>query len=190
MEIKAKVEDLGPIREKLLKMGAKKIADRHQLDVYLSPPHKTFFKTPHYLRVRQDLLNKTSSFDYHYCHRDKRQEKGSGVTTAAHEREVEVKDGAKLLTILKENLDFTENTRIEKKREVFNLDIFEIVLDQVKNLGNFIEIEMDAELADREKCEAKIIEFMAELGVPRDQFCENQGYVELMTNTSSQDWTE
>ncbi len=181
IEIKAKVEDLARVRDKVLAAGAKKVGDKHQLDVYLSPPHKTFFKTRYYLRVRQDLFGNGDSFDYKIL------EKGLGDSSVAKEKEVRVEDGKVLLSILKD-LDFTENCRIEKKREVFELDDFEVVLDKVKDLGDFIEVEMEGRSEDEPKYREIIIAFLERLGVKENQFCKDVGYVELMTNTSARDW--
>lgn len=180
IEIKAKVKNLVNLRKKILALGAKKITNKYQLDVYLSPPHKSFFKTRYYLRVRQDLINKTNSFDYHVL-------KGSGGYGTSEENEVNVADGKTLLKILK-MLDFTEICRIDKKREVFKYQDFEIVLDRVKKLGDFIEVELAGNFKDREKHEKRIIEILDKLNVNKEQYCKWGGYVELMTGTSAEDW--
>ena len=181
IEIKAKINNLAEIRDKLLAQGANKFADKHQLDVYLSPPHKSFFKTPYYLRVRNDFKTKKDVFEYIVC------KKGFGDTSVSEEKEVGVADGRQLLSILKD-LDFTENCRIEKQREVFELNDFEIVLDKVKDLGNFIEVEVDAELEDEPKERKRIVAFLNELGVSEEAFIKDGGYVELLTGTSAKDW--
>lgn len=182
IEIKAKVKNLAALRRKILALGAKKLADKHQLDVYLSPPHKSFFKTRYYLRVRQNLLNNKSSFDYHIL-------RGSGKYGISEENEVGVADGKVLLKILK-MLDFTEICRIDKKREVFQYQDFEIVLDKVKKLGNFIEVELAGNFRNREKYKKRIVELLDKLGIKKEQYCEWGGYVELMTGTSAKDWRE
>jgi len=171
IEIKAKVNNLAKLRKQVLNLGAKKIKNKHQVDLYLSPPHKSFFNTCYYLRVRQDLINKTASFDYHIL-------KSSGQYSVSKETEVEVKNGKVLLKILKE-LDFTEICVIDKKREVFQYQDFEIVLDKVKNLGNFIEVELKGSFRNREKHKNRIIEILDKLGVKSNQYCKNGGYVEL-----------
>ncbi|MAG44785.1 class IV adenylate cyclase [bacterium] len=184
IEIKAKVKSLAQLRKKILALGAKKITNKHQLDVYLSPPHKSFFRTKYYLRVRHDFLNKDKhSFDYHIFH------KGVGACSLSDEQEAGIQDGAVLLKILKQ-LDFGEICRINKQREVFKYKNFEIVLDKVKKLGNFIEVELDGQLKDEKKYTKRITNFLNKLGVKKSQFCTDQGYVELMTNTSARDWNE
>jgi len=177
IEIKARVNNLASLRKQVLSLGAKKITDKHQVDIYLSPPHKSFFNTRYYLRVRQDLINKTASFDYHVL-------KSSGKYSVCEETEVGIKDGKILLKILKE-LDFTEICTIDKKREVFRYQDFEIVLDKVKNLGDFIEIELQGNFRNRRKHKNRIIEILKKLGVKQSQYCEYGGYVELMTKTST-----
>lgn len=182
IEIKAKVKNLAALRRKVLALGATKLGDKHQLDVYLSPPHKSFFKTRHYLRVRQDLLNNESSFDYHIV-------QGTGQYSTTKETEVKVENGKVLLKILKD-LAFTEICRIDKKRELFQYQDFEIVLDKVKKLGNFIEVELEGNFQNREKHKKRIVEVLDKLGVKKEQYCEWGGYVELMTGTSAKDWRE
>lgn len=177
IEIKAKINNLTNLRQEILALGAKKITDKHQLDVYLSPPHKSFYNTRHYLRVRQDLLNKKSNFDYHIL-------KGSGKYGISEEREVGIQDGKMMLKILK-MLDFTEICRIDKKREVFKHQDIEIVLDKVKKLGNFIEAELKGNFKNREKHKKRIVKILDKLGIKKNQYCEYGGYVELMTKTST-----
>lgn len=181
IEISAKVDNLPQLKEKLLALGAKKTGDKHQFDVYLSPPHKSFFKTPHYLRVRQDLLNNKNSFEYIIC------EKGLGDSSACEENEVEIGDGWALLNIL-HRLGFKEICKVEKKRESFKLEQFEIVLDRVKKLGDFIEVEMEGKMEDEKGYSEKIRKLLSKLGVKKEQFVIDGGYVELMTGTSARDW--
>ena len=52
-----------------------------------------------------------------------------------------------MLEIMK-TLGYTDNTLVKKTRNTYTFDCFEIVIDQVKNLGLFIEVELKIEVAN------------------------------------------
>ena len=110
IEIKAKVHNISSFRKQVLNLGAKKICDKHQIDIYLSPPDKSFFdQEKYYLRVREDKISKKSRLEYHIFHKSK---DGHGVS---EETELDVSSARTLLKIFKK-LKFLEVSIIDKKR--------------------------------------------------------------------------
>ena len=108
--------------------------------------------------------------------------KGSSVLeqdTAWQEWEEEIKDPESLQKLMLSN-GFVEVVKINKKRKTYKLDGFEINIDDVENLGNFVEVEIHAE--DAEHGKEKIINFVTQtLKIPEENIVQ-KGYVKLMLN--------
>lgn len=109
-------------------------------DYYLLHPCRDFLKTDEALRVR-----KSDRFYLTY--------KGPRIdekTKTRDEIEVEVKDLYRTLEIFK-RLGFDVFAKVSKLRRIYRLGEFKICIDDVEGLGEFIEIEVEGELKDREK---------------------------------------
>jgi adenylate cyclase, class 2 len=65
------------------------------------------------------------------------------------EHETEVKDFETMQNILK-NLGFEELIRIDNEKHTFETDEYEIVLEEVKDLGLFMEVEKKTQVPDGE----------------------------------------
>jgi adenylate cyclase class 2 len=86
-------------------------------------------------------------------------------TTHCDEYEVEVDDKIQAEEILKA-LKFNKFVSVEKKRRVFSYkDSLEIALDEVSELGYFIEVETTTDFGSVEKAREKILEFTKSLGL-------------------------
>lgn len=70
------------------------------------------------------------------------------------EYEIEVSDASTLSLILN-NLGLKELVRVDCKKHVFNNDEYEIVLEEVKDLGLFIEIEKREQVTDEQVAQTK-----------------------------------
>ncbi len=158
IELKARVRDFAPIKARLKKLGAKYICEKHQIDTYYSPYKQPLVKRKgKVMRVRYDALTKRARLELHIPQND----------MAAIEHEVEVHDYQILLKVLKE-LKAKKEFVIDKRRLVYTKGRFEIVLDTVKKLGKFIEVELDgANTAANRKL---VMDFMLGLGVPKEDF--------------------
>lgn len=160
-EIKIKVEDLEKVRKTLESLNATLLKKFEQEDVYFSPPNKNFAGTlKYYLRVRS---GKNNSFDYHVAHGD--------VDT--DETEVEIENPDKLKEILSK-LDFKEDCTVKKIREEYELGKFKIVLDQIEELGFFVEIETD----DGEEYE--LIQTAKKIGLDNTNKVSGLGYPDMI----------
>ena len=171
IELKAKLNNPDKMEIKLKELEAEFIDKKHQIDTYLSPPHQSLIGKTIYLRVRHDKLSGKARFEYDIGLK----ECGASL---AEEYEVEINDPETMLTILNK-LDFVIDTVVDKKRLTYKLGNFTIVLDDVKELGRFMEIELlDTEY---EEAEQKINQLYEKLGVPKqDIFTCQQNYFDMM----------
>ena len=84
------------------------------------------------------------------------------------EKEIEVSDRNILKDII-ELLDFEQTVEVHKKRRKGNCRGYEICLDEVEELGSFIEVEKMSD-EDGEKVQNELFDFLKELGVnPEDR---------------------
>lgn len=120
------------------RMGLKRnIENEIQNDSYYIPAHRNFFETEivsEWLRIRETEINCTLNFkqwlpigakEQNYC----------------NEYETVVEDVFALKKIF-ELLDFTEIVRVCKVRNSWIYDDVEICIDEVSNLGTYIELEV------------------------------------------------
>ncbi len=162
---------------KRVKQGLGKIAKfvktSHQIDEYFNAPHRNFlsFKFPNeWLSIRNRDGKVILNYKHFYP-------ENMEITTHCDEFETEVKDEKSLRSILG-SLDFKPLMTIEKEREyyVYN-DEFEIVMDNVKELGFFIEIESLKNFGSHEETKNKLIDFARQLKIDVSN-AEPRGYIE------------
>mgnify|MGYP001563097951 CR=1 FL=1 len=148
------------IKEELKKI-TKFVKFSHHIDEYFTPRHKSFLQ-PKYpyewltLRHRDDkvLLN------YKHWYPE-----NTPNTTHCDEYETQVLDGKQLKSILRA-LNFKKFVTVEKKRATYVYkDGLEIALDEVKDLGYFIEIETIKDFGDLKKARVAIFKFARKLGL-------------------------
>lgn len=147
--------------KKLLEKSAKFIRTSNQKDTYFTPIHRSFLKVRYpyeWLSVRERSGKVILNYKHWYP-------AGAKFTEYADEYETEVKDSAQIEKILKA-VRFTKAVMVEKKRLVYEFKgKFEIALDEVKNLGFFIEIESLKDLGGPQKTHKAILEFAHTLGL-------------------------
>jgi adenylate cyclase, class 2 len=154
IEIKAQFEDKEKVKEALASLGAKEEKVKRQIDEYYSHPSRDTRKTNEYIRLRYKPGENKGVFAYHVNIAD-------GVNK---EYEVEVDNLETFKEILK-NFGFPLLGVIDKRRETFKLDQFSITFDEVKDIGNFLEIEVDGEESEIEEKRAECIEMLKKLGL-------------------------
>ena len=101
---------------------------------------------------------------------------------ACLERET-IFENAKQMEDILQYLNYHEVIRIHKVRRKCRYGDYEICLDEVENLGNFIEVEKMSE-EDGEKIQKELMQFLLTLGVTED--CQvHQGYDTLLHKKNS-----
>lgn len=169
VEVKARLEDRAKVIRKLEELGCKFGGELHQVD-HIFIPEKLIFPPPigtPVLRVRnQDgkhiLTLKISQ---------------SGRQDSL-ERELEIGDGDMMIEIIK-LLNYQKVPTVDKKRIKTRLGDMEVVIDEVKDLGEFIEVEKvvtHADPEDRMKIQKELCDFLETIGIPKEDLLVNHKY--------------
>ncbi len=144
------------LREKLAIMGAKPEGIQKHLDTYYNSPLRDFSTTDEALRIRS--VNGRSVLTY-------KGKKLDSISKTRPEFETEV-DGDSARSILVA-LGFFESGVVRKKREIFSWQGMIIALDSVEGIGEFIEVEKQAE-TNIEEHRNQIFEFLESLGIRKE----------------------
>jgi adenylate cyclase class 2 len=135
IEIQVKIENSKNLLV-FLKNKAKFISKKHQVDEYFTPAHRNFISVrpvKEWLRLR----NSSGKFliTYKNWHHDK-----DGKSHHCDEYETEIKKLNQLKKILT-TLNFKSLVVVDKTRKTWVYNDYQISLDSIKNLGDFVEIE-------------------------------------------------
>ncbi|MSU44738.1 class IV adenylate cyclase [Candidatus Nomurabacteria bacterium] len=160
VEVKARLKNREDVFQKLQDLGCKFGIELHQVDSIFIPEGVDFpppLKVP-VLRVRK------SNDQYFFTLKIPQ-----GSRQDCIERELEIKEGDKMIEVLK-LLKYQKVPTVDKKRIKTNVNGIEIVLDNVKNLGEFIEAEKIVKTSnpeDRKKMQEKLFVFLETLGISK-----------------------
>ncbi len=160
VEVKAHLKNRKEVMKKLQGLGCKFGKVLHQIDHIFIPAGLNFppvIGTP-ILRVREQ--GKKYFFTLKISQNNR---------TDSIEREIEITEGEKMIEILK-LLKWQETILVDKKRIKTNLKDMEIVLDNVKDLGEFIEAEKivtDKNNENRKRIQEELYEFLETIGVAK-----------------------
>ena len=152
VEIKARCPDVGPVRARLRREGARYIGEDHQVDTYFRVARGR-------LKLREGAIERNLIF-YHRA--DEQGPKTSRVMLEP------VAPGAGLKALLTAALGTL--VVVDKRREIYVISNVKFHLDRVENLGAFVEIEAidqdgaRGEEALREQCAY----YLALLGLPQE----------------------
>ncbi|MFH1656716.1 MAG: class IV adenylate cyclase [Candidatus Nealsonbacteria bacterium] len=160
IEIKVKIDSFESIRKNLSNFG-KVVKSIKQIDEYYVPCHRDFFaqkpKPVEWLRIRTNPDKVV--FEY-----DKSFNKEDGSQDYADEYETEISQPDELRKML-EFLDFKKVITIDKKREYWDCGNIEVCLDDVKDLGLFIEVEAKGDFEDTQKAREECERFFDKIGI-------------------------
>ena len=177
IEIKIPVdkETFQKVRQLLLEKGVQPRSNQH-VDTYFTPSHRDFLKPQfpfEWLSVRRRGDRALLCYKHWYPENQE-------IATHCDEFETIIKDPEKLEKVL-EVLNFKELVTVDKKREAFVVDNeFKVCMDEVKDLGYFIEIESESHAASVEETRNRLFEFAASIGI-NDPKMDKRGYpYELM----------
>lgn len=174
VEVKARVGDPKLVERSIIALGASPIGIETQADTYYSSPYRDLGKTDEAFRVRvQD--NK-----YFLTYKGPKMD---SLSKTRKEYEVEFNDADSMGNILS-SLGFLPVATLVKKRKMFRLGDFLISLDEVRKLGDFIEVEVS--LRDSKSHEDKlesIFRLFEKLGISRDESI-RKSYLEMILEKS------
>ncbi|MFH1294957.1 MAG: class IV adenylate cyclase [Candidatus Aenigmatarchaeota archaeon] len=132
----------------------------NQKDEYFNSPHRNFLEPEipiEWLSIRE--RDGKSVLNYKYWHRD---EHGDFTHCDEFETVLESADQARKMF---KALDFKSLITVEKKRLIFRRDGIEIALDDVKDLGYFIEVEAKEGFSSIDQAKDALFNLCNELGV-------------------------
>ena len=128
-------DNLKRVEEILKKMGARFVKKVYEIDTYFNHPSRDFAETDEALRIR--VAGGKSYLTY----------KGRKVDVQSKTREeieVEIKD-ADTAVLLLTKVGFTPVAVVKKVRIRYELGEFDICLDDVEDVGTFVEVETSGE---------------------------------------------
>jgi adenylate cyclase class 2 len=162
VEIQVEIENIKPLVDLMEKSG-KLLFSEHQIDHYYTPAHRNFAELEpinEWLRLRNS--DGKYSITYKNWHRDESKKAhhcDEYETTLGEINQVE-----KIFDVL----NFTIVVIVDKKRKAYLYKDYEIALDQVKNLGNFVEIEYKGDkVRDPDEIAKEMKRFLKNLGLGR-----------------------
>jgi predicted adenylyl cyclase CyaB len=168
---KAKFEKV----KRLLSKKAKLLGISNQIDKYYDPPHRSFISDGYpqeFLRLRK--FGRKSFFTYKRGYWNRK-----GEHTHSDEYETIVDKAQQLEKVLL-TLNFENFLTINKTRETYLVSKdFEVVLDKVKKLGYFIEVECLKTFGSREKAMDKLYQYARDLKLDPEKR-DSKGYVALL----------
>ena len=160
VEVKLRA-DHGTLRSRLGEIGAESAGTVTQVDTYYDHPGRSFEDTDEALRIRRETDESGEQAKITY--------KGplvDDVSKTREEAETEVEDGETMATII-ESVGFDPAATVTKTRERFRSGEYTVTLDTVEGLGEFVEIETEAE--EVEPAREGAIDLLERLGLDPDE---------------------
>ncbi|HBG82158.1 TPA: class IV adenylate cyclase [candidate division CPR2 bacterium] len=160
IEIKVRIKDKAPLLSFLSK-NAKFRSTNHQIDEYYTPAHRNFLEAnpvKEWLRLRDN--DGIYSLDYKNWHFEP-----DDRSSYCDEYEAKIENMGQMRKILGV-LDAKPIVIVDKMREIWDYNDYEIGIDSVVNLGDFVEIEYTGnhEKTDSKKITDEMMSFLKEIG--------------------------
>lgn len=173
-EVELKVAaDLEAVRARLEERGATVESEVVQEDTYYDAPHRSFPETDEALRVRRESSGGRTESRLTY--------KGPLVEAESKTRtEVEtgVESGEDADDILT-SLGFESVATVRKERERATLEGYTVTLDRVEGVGEFVEVETEAEEEEIEPAREGAVAILETLALDPDEQIRTS-YLELL----------
>jgi len=188
-EVEIKIKTTPALLKKIeawLKKNATFQGEELHRELYLDNPNATFFFTRpdgekdalKYLRVR--WLDLQQGFKGSVCFKDWYEDE-NGRTTHCDEFETKVADPDMMLALF-ERLGYTHKTVTAKKRKKFRFKEYEIVVDEVQDLGTFVEIEMKKQVSDFKAALHELEMFLVKKIGITEYWIQTRGYASSFRN--------
>ena len=175
VELKFPVDDLSRIEARIEQMGGIIEVPRRQIDRYYGHPARNFAETDEALRIRR--VGDQNFITY----------KGPKVDDSTKtRREIEVSlipgsAGATKIVSLLDSLGFAPVAEVTKDRRQSHVQFegfdVHVAMDEVRELGTFVELEITAKEVDIEAAKAAIAKLAEELKLSQS---ERRSYLELI----------
>jgi adenylate cyclase class 2 len=157
-----------------LQQNATLKTESFQKDNYFAPSHRNFFATkPINERLRIRESSKENSVNY-----KNRKEKDGENQNYCDEYETTIESPEAIKNIFLA-LDIKPIIVVNKQRKTFLYRDIEIALDEVDELGSFVELEMKGAFESTDEAKEKLYIVAQELGLQKD-WQDNKGYPRLL----------
>jgi adenylate cyclase class 2 len=150
IEIKLKVDHLAPVRDRLRQMGATRVGEALETNVFFDTPDRALLASDCGVRLRRSR-DHSGHEQLVITYKGPR---GEGEVKSREEIEVGVGHFDPAVTLL-ERLGYQRMLTFEKRRESWLVENCKVELDQLPHLGSFVEIECPSE-ADVHRIRAKL----------------------------------
>lgn len=168
VEVKFRIENIKEVEEKMEKM-AELIIEKTEYDIYFNSPWKDFKKSDEALRIRRDTEGTNITY------------KGPKIDSRTKSREevkLDISDYRYGVELLK-GLGFNPFGEVVKNRKIYDLEGATVTVDRVENLGEFLEIELQANDSEVDKKTEQIFSLAKKLGFSEEQSI-RKSYLELL----------
>lgn len=168
VEVKFQIENIKEVGEEVEKF-AEFIVEKTESDIYFNSPWKDFKESDEALRIREDKEGVNITY------------KGPKIDSRTKSREevkVNIDDYQSGIQLLK-GLGFTPFGEVVKNRRIYNLEGATVTIDRVENLGEFLEIELQANESEVDEKTMQIFRLAKRLGFYEDQSV-RKSYLELL----------
>jgi len=137
IEAKMRVADFAPVREALTRAGAGRIREVVEENIFFDTPARSLLSAGSGLRLRINRDSPTGKESFVVTYK--------GAQAASHvkmreEIEVSVSSAPETIALLS-RLGYQRRLSFQKRRESWSLDSCKIELDEIEQLGSFVEIE-------------------------------------------------
>ena len=162
IEIQVKIKSPKDVERKLRKVG-KFVKTRKQVDKYFVPVQRNFLAKEmpiEYLRVRHEKNRDHLNYSYLHFYKNGWLRKTDEYETLVEKPEIVEEIFKKIGLITK--------VTVNKTRKYFDCGNFEVTLDQIKGLGNFMEVEVKKDFGDVDKTRKACQKFLDDLNIKYD----------------------
>ena len=159
VELRYRVKDKEKLR-KWLEEHAEKLYEKKQRDEYFTPVYKNYFDEDlpyEYFRIRTTESGDSTTYKHWYAIPGKREH------SHCDEYETDVSSGEQLRKILVAT-GFRTLVVVDKHRQAYSYENFEITIDEVQEVGTVCEIELHGGFKDIKEAHEMIKNMAVELG--------------------------
>lgn len=173
VETRAKIKDLSLLEEKLSSLHGveENFSNKRQVDIYLK--HEQDEHRNMILRIRKNYEEKSALLTF-------KAKSPVGYNDGSwQDFDTEIKDPEKLERLLTKN-GYVYVCLIDKVRQSFEYQDMEINIDNIRDLGVFVEVEKNVESEGQiQGAQEEIKKVLFDLGIEKEDVVE-KGYVQLM----------
>lgn len=175
-EVKIPIEDLNNVELELVKLGAIFIGYNEERDYYIDTrPCLDLVSKDSALRLRvsKDVITGATRCELTFKGPREKHE----FAKVRKEITVEVSDGEKMIEIFK-MLGFNVLLAVSKRRKIYQYKDYHVYLDEVQDLGRFVEIEYLSGETPGVKPEHNLMHIVEALNLPKNFI--SKSYLELL----------